>query len=90
VLAEDYPSVKPKQVGATKRYAYKASDGLQLDGVLTLPPGSSGKNLPVVVMPHGGPIGVDDGLGFHWWAQAFASRGYAVFQPNYRGSSGYG
>jgi dienelactone hydrolase len=90
VLAEDYPSVKPKQVGATKQIAYKAADGLQLDGVLTLPPGSPGKNLPVIVMPHGGPIGVDDGLGFDWWAQAFASRGYAVLQPNYRGSSGRG
>lgn len=90
VLAEDYPSIKAKQVGATKQIAYKASDGLALDGVLNLPPGSSGKNLPVVVMPHGGPIGAHDEIGFHWWAQAFASRGYAVFQPNYRGSSGHG
>jgi dipeptidyl aminopeptidase/acylaminoacyl peptidase len=44
---------------------------------------------PLVVFPQGGPIGVCDGLGFDWWAQAFASRGYAVFQPNYRGSGGY-
>jgi dipeptidyl aminopeptidase/acylaminoacyl peptidase len=71
-------------------FAYKAADGLELEGVLTLPPGSSGKNLPLVVMPHGGPIGIHDQVGFDWWAQGFASRGYAVFQPNYRGSGGYG
>ena len=69
--------------------AYPA-DGLPIEGVLTLPPGSTGKGLPVVVMPHGGPIGFHDQIGFDWWAQAFASRGYAVLQPNYRGSSGYG
>jgi acetyl esterase/lipase len=90
VLAEDYPTIKAKHVGATRIYRFKAADGLELEGVLTLPPGSSGKNLPVVVFPHGGPIGVHDAVGFDWWAQAFASRGYAVFQPNYRGSSGRG
>jgi dipeptidyl aminopeptidase/acylaminoacyl peptidase len=90
VLAEDYPSIKAKQVGAAKIIRFKAADGLELEGVLTLPPRSSGKNLPLVVMPHGGPIGIHDTAGFDWWAQAFASRGYAVFQPNYRGSSGRG
>jgi dipeptidyl aminopeptidase/acylaminoacyl peptidase len=58
--------------------------------VLTLPPGSDGKRLPLVVIPHGGPIGIYDHVGFDYWAQAFATRGYAVFQPNYRGSGGYG
>jgi dipeptidyl aminopeptidase/acylaminoacyl peptidase len=76
-------------VGAAKMYSYKASDGLGMEGVLTLPPGSTGKNLPVVVIPHGGPEGSDD-AGFDTWAQVFASRGYAVFQPNFRGSGGYG
>ena len=60
-----------------------------LHGVLTLPPGRAPKNLPLMVMPHGGPQ-ARDYLGFDWWAQAFASRGYAVFQPNFRGSGGYG
>ena len=41
-------------------------------------------------MPHGGPIGVSDVMGFDWWAQAYASAGYAVFQPNFRGSGGHG
>jgi dipeptidyl aminopeptidase/acylaminoacyl peptidase len=89
-LGEVRPDVPSAEVGPTRMFAYKASDGLAMDGVLTLPPGKDGRNLPLVVMPHGGPIVVGDRVGFHWWAQAFASRGYAVFQPNYRGTLGYG
>jgi dipeptidyl aminopeptidase/acylaminoacyl peptidase len=89
-VAYAYPGLHARDVGPTRLYHYKAADGLELDGVLTLPPGSTGKKLPVVVMPHGGPIDVRDQVGFDYWAQAFASRGYAVFQPNYRGSSGKG
>jgi dipeptidyl aminopeptidase/acylaminoacyl peptidase len=88
-LMPAYP-VDAKDVGPTSLFKYRASDGLALEGVLTLPPGSSGKSLPLVVMPHGGPVGFYDRVGFDYWAQAFASRGYAVFQPNYRGSGGYG
>ncbi len=88
-LMPAYP-IEPADVGPTRMFSYKAADGLAMEGVLTLPPGSSGKNLPVVVMPHGGPLGVVDEVKFDFWAQAFASRGYAVFQPNYRGSGGYG
>ena len=84
-----YPDVKSADVGPRKYVTYKAADGLELEGVLTLPPGREAKNLPVVVLPHGGPRGNDD-LSFDWWAEAFASRGYAVFQPNFRGSTGYG
>lgn len=89
-LGDIHPDIKPQDVGEMKLFQYKAADGLSMDGVLTLPPGREPKALPVVVMPHGGPIGVDDRPGFDWWAQAFASRGYAVFQPNFRGSSGHG
>jgi dipeptidyl aminopeptidase/acylaminoacyl peptidase len=89
-LGSEYPEIKPEDVGPQQLFKYQAADGLALEGVLTLPPGRAAKNLPVIVMPHGGPIGVMDKLGFDWWAQALASRGYAVFQPNYRGSSGYG
>lgn len=56
---------------------------------LTLPAGSSGKGLPAIVMPHGGPSSRDE-WGFDWLVQYFATRGYAVLQPNYRGSSGFG
>jgi len=85
-----YPKIRSRDVGATRMFRFSAADGLAIDGVLTLPPGSQGQKLPVVVLPHGGPIGVSDGIGFDWWAQAYASLGYAVFQPNYRGSAGRG
>ena len=84
-----YPDVPAKAVGNVKMVDYKAADGLQLHGILTLPAGRAPKALPVIVLPHGGPH-ARDYLGFDWWAQALASRGYAVFQPNFRGSSGYG
>jgi len=69
--------------------SFRAADGTVVPGYLTLPPGSSGKNLPAIVMPHGGP-GARDEWGFDWLAQYFAVKGYAVFQPNFRGSTGYG
>jgi dipeptidyl aminopeptidase/acylaminoacyl peptidase len=76
-------------IGAVQMIDYQAADGLPMQGVLTLPPGAPARNLPLVVMPHGGPEARDWAL-FNWTAQAFAVRGYAVFQPNFRGSSGYG
>lgn len=85
-----YPQVKAADVGPMRVFEYKAADGLAMDGVLTVPPGREARNLPLVVLPHGGPITWGDGPGFDWWAQAFASRGYAVFQPNYRGTLGRG
>lgn len=84
------PDIPGEFVGPVKMVAYKAADGLEMDGVLTLPPGREPKNLPLVVLPHGGPLVPGDRAQFDWWAQAFASRGYAVFQPNYRGSLGRG
>lgn len=80
------PEIPPEVVGPVSDFTYKAADGLDLDGVLTLPPGKQPKNLPVIVFPHGGPAAYD-AVEFDWWAQAFASRGYAVFQPNFRGST---
>ena len=88
-LGYEYPTVQPENVGPIKMVSWKAADGLELHGVLHLPPGRDASRLPVVVMPHGGPWARDYPV-FDYWAQAFASRGYAVFQPNYRGSTGYG
>jgi pimeloyl-ACP methyl ester carboxylesterase len=84
-----YPAVKSADVGEIRMVDWKAADGLELHGVLNLPPGRDAKALPVIVMPHGGPEERDFPV-FGWWSQLFASRGYAVFQPNFRGSSGYG
>jgi len=88
-IGYDYPEIPDANVGATRAVSYKAADGLEIHGILTLPPGRDAKALPLVVLPHGGPQ-AHDTLGFNWWAQAFAGRGYAVFQPNFRGSDGYG
>lgn len=76
-------------VGPMRMLRYKAADGLEIGAVLTLPPGRSEKNLPLIVLPHGGPATRDYPV-FDWWAQAYASRGYAVLQPNFRGSEGSG
>jgi dipeptidyl aminopeptidase/acylaminoacyl peptidase len=68
---------------------YPAADGTMIPAYLTLPVGSTGKGLPAIVMPHGGPSARDE-WGFDWLVQFYAARGYAVLQPNYRGSSGFG
>ncbi len=75
--------------GSVSTIHYKARDGLDIPAVLTLPKNRPGKNLPLILMPHGGPFARDD-ESYDWWVQFLASRGYAVLQPNYRGSSGYG
>jgi dipeptidyl aminopeptidase/acylaminoacyl peptidase len=88
-VASQYPALRAADLGTMRPYPYKARDGLDIPAYLTLPPGKAAKNLPVVVLPHGGPD-ARDAIGFDWWAQFLANRGYAVFQPNYRGSKGYG
>jgi len=64
---------------------YHAADGLGIQAWLTLPSENPGKPLALIVMPHGGPA-ARDGFEFDWWSQALAAQGYAVLQPNYRGS----
>ena len=72
-----------------KSVTYKSSDGLEIPGYLTLPKGLPAKNLPALIIPHGGPWGRDQ-WGYNALAQFFANRGYAVLMPNFRGSTGYG
>jgi dipeptidyl aminopeptidase/acylaminoacyl peptidase len=69
-----------------RRITYSAADGLQIPAYLTLPRGKPSKNLPLIVLPHGGPEARDT-TDFNWWPQALAEQGYAVLQPNYRGST---
>ncbi len=71
-------------------FALEARDGLPLHGFLTVPKGSDGRNLPMVVMPHGGPFGVHDDGSYSSQAQLLANAGYAVLQVNFRGSGNYG
>ncbi len=81
---------KPEAMASMQPVSLKARDGLSLEGFLTVPPGSDGKNLPMVVNPHGGPFGPFDQWGFNPEVQLLASRGYAVLQVNFRGSGNYG
>jgi len=76
-------------LAAMRPIRYKSSDGLQIPGYLTLPKGVPSKNLPLLVIPHGGPWGRDE-FGYDSMAQFFANRGYAVLQANFRASTGYG
>jgi len=81
---------KPEMLNPMQQISLIARDGTALHGFLTVPKGSSGKNLPLVVNPHGGPFGVNDEWGFNPEVQMLADHGYAVLQLNYRGSSNYG
>lgn len=83
------PELDGVQLAAVEAVSYPAADGTRIPGYLTLPPGGARRGLPAIVMPHGGP-GSRDEWGFDWLAQYFANRGYAVLQPNFRGSAGYG
>lgn len=83
--------IKPAQMSTMEPVALKARDGLELHGFLTRPQGKEeAKNLPLVVIPHGGPYGIFDVWGYDPEVQLLASRGYAVLQINFRGSGGYG
>ncbi len=89
-LASRYPQINESNYARQRKVKYKARDGKTIHGYLTTPVGKlKGRNLPAIVLPHGGPMSSTK-AGFHYWAQLFANRGYVVFQPNFRGSSGYG
>lgn len=83
-------NLNPDQLPAPKPVSYKARDGSEITAYLTLPMGRTPKGLPLIVLPHGGPYGIRDRLEFNSEVQFLANRGYAVLQPNYRGSGGYG
>lgn len=83
------PELEGVTLAAVKPVTYPAADGTMVPGYLTLPPGREARNLPAIVLPHGGPEARDE-WGFDWLAQYFAHMGYAVLQPNFRGSGGYG
>lgn len=89
LVARSYANIAKENLSPVKPFVYKARDGVSLQAYLTLPAGVDGKNLPLVVMPHGGPVARDE-LGYDWWQQFMAAQGYAVLQMNFRGSFGYG
>ncbi len=83
------PQLETVALAPVKPITYRAADGTMVPAYLTVPPGSSGKALPAIVLPHGGPSARDE-WGFDWLSQFYANQGFAVLQPNFRGSAGYG
>jgi dipeptidyl aminopeptidase/acylaminoacyl peptidase len=88
-VANQYPWLEEENMAQVKPISYQSRDGLTIHGYLTIPKGSEGKNLPVLVNPHGGPW-ARDSWGYSPEVQFLANRGYAVLQMNFRGSTGYG
>ena len=83
------PELENRALGTVKAVTIAGDGGVSIPGYLTVPAGKEAKGLPLVVMPHGGP-GARDSWRFDWLAQFLAARGYAVLQPQFRGSAGYG
>jgi len=89
LLGEQYPGLDPDRLPRKQELQIVARDGLKLPSLLTLPPGAAPRKLPLVVLPHGGPQS-EDTIEFDPWSSFVASRGYAVLQVNFRGSTGHG
>jgi dipeptidyl aminopeptidase/acylaminoacyl peptidase len=83
------PQLAGQKLATVRPITYKAADGTMVPAYLTLPPQGPQKGIPALVLPHGGPSARDE-WGFDWLSQYFAAQGYAVIQPNFRGSAGYG
>lgn len=85
----DRPDLEGRALASVKVVTIAAPDGVSIPAYLTLPPGKPASRLPAVILPHGGPS-ARDVWGFDWLAQFLSARGYAVLQPQYRGSAGFG
>ncbi len=88
-VAYRYKNLPPDVLNKVQKVHYKARDGLEIEAYLTLPKGGTGKKLPTLMFPHGGPQSRESEA-FDYWSQFFASKGYAVLQMNFRGSAGQG
>ncbi|MEZ5893936.1 MAG: S9 family peptidase [Parvularculaceae bacterium] len=89
MIAVTYAALDGKTVAKKEKYDYVSPDGLTIHGYLTVPTGSSKQNAPLIVLPHGGPESRAD-QEFDYWSFFYAARGYIVYEPNFRGSEGYG
>jgi dipeptidyl aminopeptidase/acylaminoacyl peptidase len=85
---EQYPDLVPEALTEHSFLSYTTRDGTEIEGYLTVPKNIEGP-VPTILHPHGGP-GARESDGFDYWTSFFANRGYAVFRPNFRGSTGYG
>jgi dienelactone hydrolase len=89
LIGKRYPQLNAADVGERSAIKFRARDGTQIPAYFTMPAGVEPKKLPLVLLVHGGPHARDD-FTFDWWSSFLASRGYAVLQVNFRGSTGYG
>ena len=89
MLSPSYSALDGKVAAKKESYDYVASDGTAIPGYLTVPSGASKQSMPVVVLPHGGPASMST-QAFSYWSFFYAARGYLVYEPNFRGSEGYG
>ncbi|HRD46517.1 MAG TPA: alpha/beta fold hydrolase [Caulobacter sp.] len=90
LLGSRWPTLKPDRLGLMSRFTFTTRDSVDLGGYLTVPPpGTTTGKLPLIVMPHGGPEARDH-FDYDRWAQIFATHGYIVLQPTFRGSGGFG
>lgn len=89
IFTAPYEQIKDEHVASVEKHVVKMRDGLEIEVYVTMPIGRGAKNLPAIMLPHGGPASRDT-ADFDIWAQFFANRGYVVLQPNFRGSTGYG
>lgn len=89
IITAKMPGIPIEGLSQSRYVRYRARDGLTIPAYLTLPRGRSDKGLPLVVMPHGGPFARDTGE-YDGWVQMMANRGYAVLQPQFRGTTGFG
>jgi len=90
VVGSAYPGIKPEQMGSQEAVKYTARDGLEIPALLTMPPGVEKGKAPLVVLVHGGPYVRGSSWGWQPDVQFLASRGYAVLEPEFRGSTGFG
>lgn len=90
LLGEERPWLNKYELGTSEVITSKSSDGVEIESYLTLPARTDNKQVPLLVMPHGGPLGVSDTRHFPIDVHYFVQQGYAVLTPNYRGSSGFG
>lgn len=90
LYSDRIPDLNDGMLSPIQAVSYAARDGLEIPAYLTVPAGATQKNLPTIVMPHGGPGGIRDDKTYDYLSQFLASQGYAVFKPNFRGSDGYG
>ncbi|GJL90809.1 S9 family peptidase [Hyphococcus sp.] len=89
MVAATYALLDGTVAAKKEKYEYTTADGMKIPGYLTVPAGAVKQNMPMIVLPHGGPNSRSD-QAFDYWSFFYAARGYLVYEPNFRGSEGYG